>query len=542
MAELPRYQMMGIPVPGMPQLDFAAQQERARLAGGLSESLNRISQFAFKEATKEAEIKGMQYGAENPVTKEQISEAMKEGRSPQELLQERGTAFGDTARAVQVAQLRNELEVSARNDFATISAGIEANKYTNINDVKSTIDGITEGYANVIRGLDPVAAIRFRQSVTVAGNAVYAKAADRVAKLNTAAIKDSAGVALQATTSIISDTFAVEQDQDNVMARVALERKRVADIALQVGDPAFYTSTMKEFDKKLIKSMSDQLIKSGLKPADALMAIDKGNVGNMSSLLKNRVVDKELLQKAYLSDLGEQVQVMERTKKLEEDKRKDEGLSIRMDLYSGRITGNVAIAQLRAIGDISREELKSIMKGEATGPKGSDELIGKLESLADNGQIGESSLDSMANSGRISWKQANELKRKVRNNNTDMSRANGYINSSLGVPDPLTPGFNTERQRSAQARAELARRENEARNQGLAFDAFAVANEIIKKTKDTESYKVQQEAKGNLRKILDGSGIKYNEDYTDANLKDLNVKDPSVRRKILRLSKDARGE
>lgn len=542
MAELPRYQMIGIPVPGMPQLDFAAQQERAKLAGGLSESLNRISQFAFKEAAKEAEIKGMQYGAENPVTKEQISEAMKEGRSPQELLQERGTAFGDAARAVQVAQLRNELEVSARNDFATISAGIEANKYTNINDVKSTIDGITEGYANVIRGLDPVSAIRFRQSVTVAGNAVYAKAADRIAKLNTAAIKNSAGVALQATTSIISDTFAVEQDQDNVMARVALERKRVADIALQVGDPAFYTTTMNDFDKKLIKSMSDQLIKSGLKPADALMAIDKGNVGNMSSLLKNRVVDKELLKKAYLSDLGEQVQVMERTKKLEEEKRKDEGLSIRMDLYSGRITGSVAISRLRAIGDISREELNSIMKGEATGPKGSDELIGKLESLADNGQIGESSLDSMANSGRISWKQANELKRKVRNNNTDMSRANGYINSSLGVPDPLTPGFNTERQRSAQARAELARRENEARNQGLAFDAFAVANEIIKKTKDTESYKVQQEAKGNLRKILDGSGIKYNEDYTDANLKDLNVKDPSLRRKILRFSKDAKGE
>jgi len=542
MAELPRYQMMGIPVPGMPQLDFAAQQERARLAGGLSESLNRISQFAFKEATKEAEIKGMQYGAENPVTKEQISEAMKEGRSPQELLQERGTSFGDAARAVQVAQLRNELEVSARNDFATISAGIEANKYTNINDVKSTIDGITEGYANVIRGLDPVAAIRFRQSVTVAGNAVYAKAADRVAKLNTAAIKDSAGVALQATTSIISDTFAVEQDQDNVMARVALERKRVADIALQVGDPAFYTSTMKEFDKKLIKSMSDQLIKSGLKPADALMAIDKGNVGNMSSLLKNRVVDKELLQKAYLSDLGEQVQVMERTKKLEEEKRRDEGLSIRMDLYSGRITGSVAISRLRAIGDISSEELKSIMKGDATGPKGSDELISKLASLADNGHIGEKSLDSMAKSGQISWKQATELQAKVRNNNKPMSRANNYIDDSLNAPGIGVPGLNAERKRADQAKAELARRENDARNQGLAFNPFSVADEILKEIKNTESYKVQQEAKGNLRKILDGSGIKYNEDYTDANLKDLNVKDPSVRRKILRLSKDARGE
>ena len=542
MAELPRYQMMGIPVPGMPQLEFAAQREQARLAGGISEGLSRISQFAFKEAAAEAEIKGLQYGAENPVTKEQIDAAMQEGRSPQELFQQRGTSFGDAARKVQAIQLRNELEVKARNDLAIMSAGIDANKVSDLNSIKTTIDGMTAGYANVLRGVDPEQALRFRQSITVAGNSVYAKAAERMAKLHTAAMKDSADLSVQSTSAIISDTFNVEQDPTLVVDRVALERKRVQDIALQVGDPTFYSSTMNSFNKKLIDAVANQAIKMGLKPADTVKAIDSGDLGNLSGLLKGKIIDKELVKDQYLKNLSEQVRVMESTKKLEDEGRKDKSIGYWDDFYKGKLSGDSLISSLRANGTPpSPEQVKSVRKGEGAGPKGSDELIGKLESLADNGQIGENTVDTYAKSGQISWRQANGIKQKIRNNRSDMSQASRFIDFNLGVPDPLTPGLRVERQNAAEVKSELINEENKARLEGRPFDPIATARDLIAKKKSSESFRELQSAEDALKKTLDVLGIKYSKEYTEEDLKKLGVSDNKLRAKVIREMKAARG-
>ena len=123
MAELQRYNPTGLglaSLPGLPTVEPIALQERIRETQGLSASLDRISQFAFKEAAEEAKRQGMEYGAENQITPEQAKAALVRDVNPKNLLVKSGTYFGDAARAIQISQLRVALEVDARNQLVNI--------------------------------------------------------------------------------------------------------------------------------------------------------------------------------------------------------------------------------------------------------------------------------------------------------------------------------------------------------------------------------------------------------------------------------------
>ena len=117
MAELPRYQSTGYLPADVPRLEFANIKESVAMTQGISAALDRLSSFAFKEAEEKAKREGLQYGAENMPSAEQVMTAMQEGKNPAELFAKPGTYFGDAARKIQAGQLRNELEVLGRQDL-----------------------------------------------------------------------------------------------------------------------------------------------------------------------------------------------------------------------------------------------------------------------------------------------------------------------------------------------------------------------------------------------------------------------------------------
>ena len=58
MAILPRYQRIGLKLRQPQQLDFADTRESARLAQNISQQVDRMADFAFKQASMEAEERG----------------------------------------------------------------------------------------------------------------------------------------------------------------------------------------------------------------------------------------------------------------------------------------------------------------------------------------------------------------------------------------------------------------------------------------------------------------------------------------------------
>ena len=57
MAILPRYQRIGLQTRQPQQLDFAATREQARLGQTISQQVDRMADFAFREASAAAAVR-----------------------------------------------------------------------------------------------------------------------------------------------------------------------------------------------------------------------------------------------------------------------------------------------------------------------------------------------------------------------------------------------------------------------------------------------------------------------------------------------------
>jgi hypothetical protein len=148
MALLPKYQKTGIKVRQPNNIDFAAAREQARFGDVLSQQLDRMSEFAFKEASLQAEERGRErvreQGAIN--TLKQI-----EAKGGPYTIAER-SAF-EAANRVAVV----EIETAARSDMRTlITQADESNMAMSVFAEK--MSDIRDGYTASLQVVDPVMA------------------------------------------------------------------------------------------------------------------------------------------------------------------------------------------------------------------------------------------------------------------------------------------------------------------------------------------------------------------------------------------------
>lgn len=148
MALLPKYQKTGIKVRQPNNIDFAAAREQARFGQVLSQQLDRMGEFAFKEASLQAEERGRErvreQGAIN--TLKQL-----EAKGGPYTIAER-SAF-EAANRVAVV----EIETAARSDMRTlITQADESNMAMSVFAEK--MSDIRDGYTASLQVVDPVMA------------------------------------------------------------------------------------------------------------------------------------------------------------------------------------------------------------------------------------------------------------------------------------------------------------------------------------------------------------------------------------------------
>jgi hypothetical protein len=536
MAELPRYQQTGLLPSDATRLDFADIKETIGLSKGVQSSLDRMSQFAFKEAADRAQREGAQYGAENQPGAEQVMLAIQEGKSPSELFVKPGTAFGDAARKIQAGQLRTELEVRGRQDLANLSASLEAGP-VNMKDVTMQIKSLTDGFSRALASVDPEESLRFRASMATAGNAVYTKATDRAAKIYQEGLQVLAGDSLAATSTILADTLMSEPDPLALQERFNVERSRVFEVAKQTGDPAFVKSTMDAFDKKRLNAIVDYVTAPDFAPTPmaGLRKLEAKEFGKLSNVMQS--IDMDKLRKQYVDRAGETATLWKRSSELKASENIDLVNNIKDDVWSGKISGQVGYNRIKALGvTLPDEERKAFLHGDFAGAN--PQIYGEFESMADRGNLGEEAINTYAASGTISWKQANTLKKIARGNDQDMSRARQFVQNSLGVPDLSMPGFGQEKTRVAEINTQLFKEKQEALNQGLPFNPVDRAMELIDDKKTVLISEGKKASRDSLKKKLEELKIEYREDYTEETLKRAGVKSQDDRKRILRITKE----
>lgn len=555
MAELQRYNPVGLglaSLPGLPTVEPVALQESIRQSQGMQQSLDRISQFAFREAEEEAKRKGQMFGIENPPSMAEINTILAgPGSSAEQAkkvgarLQPAGTAFGDAARQVQSSMLRVEFETQTRSLLTNISAAIDAGQVNDLGQVISAVNSQVDTFTKILGNVSPNDALHYKSTASVAGNAVYQKAASHIIKMRTETMKQSVDLSLADSSTILSDAFAGGLTDESVGVTVVVERKRISDAALKVGDPAFYKSSMEAFDKRLVRGIADRLMHPdmNLSPQQALAAIDKGELNVLSEAAK--LIDRQALKSAYIDRLSAEVTVKTQADKLVQERNKDDAIEVWDQLTTGVITPDRAIARLRSLSLLTPPELQSIRNGDYRDKKANDRSLASLEARVDRGTITEDELSEEADKGNISWSQRNALAKTVRNNDTKIGQAKQYIDLYLGINDPLNPDIpDAVRQRSAMTKAKLIEAADAARKSGDPFDPMATARALVSEKQDAMKEKIVEDAKKRIIELMKKDGLAYDEKtvYTDESLTRAGITDAAKRRSILRQQKTIRGD
>jgi hypothetical protein len=123
--------------------------------------------------------------------------------------------------------------------------------------------------------------------------------------------------------------------------------------------------------------------------------------------------------------------------------------------------------------------------------------------------VGESYFDNLAISKVITWKQANDLKKIVRNDNPEMTRGRQFIDFTLGINDPMSPGIGNAKKVAAEAKAELMNMQQQARATGEPFNPYDAATLIVKGEKVQQEVQSQSDKKTRLKNRFEKNKLEY---------------------------------
>ena len=240
MAQLPRYQRLGVRTRQPGSIDFADTREQARYSQNLSQQLNRMSEFAFKEAARAAEIRGQER-----VREEGAVETL-------EAIDKKGGAFSIADQAayalgsrVAVAEIQNTAEIETMR----ILNEAERNE-TPFTRVQEQLLDLTDGYSESLRVIDPTAATVLRENL----NGVTAKATERYSNWY---------VNLQAQKQKVKAANAADLQYNNIIQGAILPGSNAVTIKQQIAKSVELLGGLSLSEKQLeafkIKAYNDAI-------------------------------------------------------------------------------------------------------------------------------------------------------------------------------------------------------------------------------------------------------------------------------------------
>lgn len=147
MAILPRYQRIGLKLRQPQQLDFADTRESARLAQNISQQVDRMADFAFKQASMEAEERGERRVREEGALP--TLRAIDSQGGPQGVEERAAYALGSRVAAA-------EIQTNAEVDIMRIINEGEQNE-TPFSVIQQQLADVSDGYSAALSDMDPAA-------------------------------------------------------------------------------------------------------------------------------------------------------------------------------------------------------------------------------------------------------------------------------------------------------------------------------------------------------------------------------------------------
>jgi hypothetical protein len=307
MAEpLPRYRKAGVLLADMPRLDFGDRREAARSLSTLDERLGQLSQWALGEATDRAKAEGLQYGAENPVTVQQLNDGTA-------FFQPRHTVFGDAARSAQVASLTSDIELESQQRINELKVGVERGN-VDMTTARNELQALLDGSGKALAGIDPKASLKLRATLGATANSAYLAMTQSFIKRETENRKiavdgwlrdhvaEQVRAHVQAGDTVDPDGGKVVTADDRINATL---RSTLVSQLVNIGDDVYARQARTEFEKIVKDARIDALVKVASDPAfardrdgkfdplGAVVRLDKGDFGAYTGMYRAMPADDQ---------------------------------------------------------------------------------------------------------------------------------------------------------------------------------------------------------------------------------------------------------
>jgi len=310
MAKDLRYRPLGAAIPSVPGVDFTtAANARARSYDAIGNALNAMSEYAYKKAVKQTEREAAKYAFENPVTAEQIQDAISQGRDLDEIVGDPDTVFGAVTTATAAQQLTTELQMEADKATSSYSAMIDAGMDIDIPKMQQDMRAMIDGHTDLIAGIDPGQALKYNASANTSASAVYKSALQNKLKIIQTQKIARADMALAEMPNkfkgILQD---IESDADtgDILLRLAQKGAEYVDFAINTGDKTYALKKSEEVQEELSKAKIGVLLDFANKPGNGRQAL-AGNFGDRYNVLYSTLSDEEkaLFRKTYIDGAKE---------------------------------------------------------------------------------------------------------------------------------------------------------------------------------------------------------------------------------------------
>jgi len=137
----------------------------------LVSALDNMSNYFFKKASVQAEKEGAEYGAENPITVDQIRESALNGTDVTDRFDD-DTIFGRSAKKIAIESVGSDLALSAKRKFSDLISKATLNN-ADLADVSSDLKAITNEYLKIADSVSPILGRKLYAELGVNSSAHY---------------------------------------------------------------------------------------------------------------------------------------------------------------------------------------------------------------------------------------------------------------------------------------------------------------------------------------------------------------------------------
>lgn len=428
MAKLPRYQESGLISADIPRLDFANIKEEARFSSAVSESLDKISQFAFGKA------------------QEQKKQADK----------------------LLAIQLRADYESDAQEVFNNLSLRIEKNELS-FDQAKIEVEAL-KGYARTLAQYDIEQASGYMRSITTSGNALLRKSSERDVALYTSNISEMAFRTAKSLSKNLEDVWKLKATNqitdDEILQYEAGARSVMMGVAaLSQNTITRYLGDGKdpgEFEKIRIaaknNAMANYFQSQNFAPSktatEMLSKLNSGDAGVYSDFWKNMTDDEKRSVTEIIEKQANSVQKVIQSQYTNANLAAD-------PIIRQIINSNDPTEQTRLYGQLKElpldpsklRSVKEYVNSDQSGASTDDiRVLIDLSAKAARGDLSVNEL--VSNRSRLTKSTVKSLALQIANPNDAMSESNKVLELAVGIQSSnLPPEIPTAEGRAAAVNA-----------------------------------------------------------------------------------------